>query len=208
MKKFESGQNKVEQICQILRHEAIEPAKQEAQVIIDSANLEGQRIIQEAERKAEQIIEQGLNKIEQEKSVFQSSMSQASKQSLEALRQSIEKNLFNVELSSIIEKNTADPKVIAQLINAICNAIEKEGISSNLLAIIPKQVPPQAVVSLLLDNVVKRLKDHTVSLGDFAGGAQVKIVDKRMTIDLTDQALKELITNYIRKDFRKLIFGS
>ena len=53
----------------------------------------------------------------------------------------------------------------------------------------------------------KRLKGKPLEIGVFGGGAQVKLIGKNLTIDLSDQVIKELIANYIRKDFRKLIFG-
>ena len=115
--------------------------------------------------------------------------------------------LFKEELLTAVDKESADPKVIAQFINAICTAVERESLSTDIEAFIPKQVSSEAVSKFLLADVHKRLKDKGLSLGDFAGGAQVKFIDKRMTVDLSDEALKELLSNYVRKDFRQLIFG-
>ena len=57
--------------------------------------------------------------------------------------------------------------------------------------------------------VVQALKERSVVLSDLAGGIQLKLHDKKMTIDLSDEALKELLATYIaRKDFRKLLFGA
>ena len=52
MKTLDKGPDKVRQICNVLRNEALEPAKIESQAIIDAANAEAERIIKEAEKTA------------------------------------------------------------------------------------------------------------------------------------------------------------
>ncbi|MBA3720977.1 MAG: V-type ATP synthase subunit E [Parachlamydiaceae bacterium] len=207
MKTLETGQDKISKICDKLRRETLEPAKDEAHLIIEAAKKKADEIILEAEKHAEQIIKNAKGQIEQERNVFHSSMQQASKQAVEALKQDIEQHVFNQELHLVLEKQLADPKVIAQLINGIVKALENEGLSVDLTAVIPKTVSAQEVSALLLDAVQKRLKNKPLEIGNFSGGVQLKLQGKRMTIDLTEQALKELLSNYVRKDFRQLIFS-
>lgn len=161
----------------------------------------------EAERHIEQMIKQTRAQIEQERNVFHSALQQAAKQAVEGLRQEIEHRLFNEELQNILEKEMGDPKIIAELISGIVKALEKEGLTIDLSAVIPRLVSPDDVNALLIENIRKRLKGKPLEVGGFAGGAQVKLHGKKMTIDLTDQAIKELLANYMRKDFRKLIFS-
>ena len=73
---------------------------------------------------------------------------------------------------------------------------------------IPQKVSAQEVNALLLTHVAQKLKDHPIEVGNFSGGVQVKLVGKKMTLDLTDQALKELLANFARKDFRQTIFSN
>lgn len=208
MKSLEKGQEKIEKICDILKKETIEPAQKEALKIIEEAKKQAGQIIAEAESQGSAILEKTKNDIEQERNVFHSSLLQAAKQSLESLRQDIENNLFNTQLELLIESETKDPKVIASLINAIVKAIEKEGISTDIEAIIPENVSPREINELLLEGVVKHLKKHPVTVGKFKGGAQVKIVDKKMKIDMSEKSLMELLSSFVRKDFRKLIFNA
>lgn len=208
MKTLDKGQDKIKKICSILRDETIEPAKKDAEKIIKEAQKQAEQIINEAHKQAESIINDARHAIEQEKNVFHSSLLQASKQGIEALKQSIEHKLFNEQLVAMLESQTTDPKVISNLINAIVKSVEKEGLEADLTAIIPKNVVPKEVNKLLLEEVLKKLKDHTVTVGNFKGGAQVKIVNKKMTIDISEESLQEILASYIRKDFRKMIFAS
>lgn len=208
MKTLERDQDKIQKISNKLRHEILEPAQEEARKIIEEAKKKANHINSEAEKQAEELIQAGRKAIEQERNVFHSSLQQAAKQVMEALRQSIEHNLFNEELHKILVHATSNPKVIAQLITAIITAIEKEGVSVDLSAVIPKSVSVKEVNDFLTENILHKLKEHSVVLGDFVGGAQVKLINKNLTIDISEDTLMDLIARYLRKDFRKLIFGS
>jgi len=209
MKTLEKGQDKIKKICEVLREETLEPAHKEAQQILKEAQNQAERILEEARQEAERLHKEAKASIDQEKNVFEASLLQATKQSLEALRQSIEGQFFNQRLSSLIDKHGAEPHLIANLMNAIVDALKKEGITANLTGIVPKTIEPRTVNELLLQDVLTSLNGRSVTLGNFGAGVQVKVADKKMTIDISDSALRELLAAYVvRKDFRKLIFES
>lgn len=207
MKTLDDAQSKIKKICDTLRKDTLEPAIEEANQIIEAAKKKAESIVADAEKQAERLITQSRSQIEQERHIFHSSLQQAAKQAMEALRQDIEHNLFDNQLEEILKKQASEPNLIAQIINAIVHALEKEGISTDLSVVIPKTVSAEAVNALLLSEVQKKLKDKPLAIGAFAGGAQVKLIGKRMSIDLTDLALKELLSTYARKDFQKLFFS-
>ena len=207
MKTLERGQDKIQKICDIIRRETIEPAKQESQTILMEATQKAEEIIQEAENQAEQLIKQARHQIEQERNVFNSSLQQAAKQAVEALRQELEKKFFNEELQTLLDQKLSNPDMIANLLNAIVKAIEKEGLATEIGAVIPRNVSSEQVVALLLQEVKNKLSGKPLEVGNFKGGVQVKLRDKKMTLDITDQTIKELLGNYVRKDFRNALFG-
>lgn len=209
MKTLDKGQDKIKKICEVLREETLEPAKKQGEQIVQEAHKKAEKLLAEAQQAAAKLHEQAKAEIEQIKSAFEASLAQAAKQSLEMLKQAIETRFFNQNLSKLIDSRASSPDVIAALINAIVQALKKEGTAANLTALIPKEVDPQQVIQLLLEDVVKTLKQGSVEVGTFNGGAQVKLKDKNMTIDITDYALKDLLTSHIvRKEFRKLFFES
>lgn len=208
MKTLEKGQDKIQKISDQLRKEILEPAQQEAHRIIEEAKKKAVHIHQEAEKNAESLIQSARKANEQERSIFKSSLEQASKQAVGALRQVIEHHLFNEQLDLALKQVTVNPKVIADLITAIVKSIEKEGVSADLSAAIPKSVSAKEVNAYLVDGVLQRLKNESVVLEDFLGGAKVKYLDKNLTIDISETAIKDLLAQYVRKDFRKLIFGN
>lgn len=208
MKTLEEGQTKIKKICDQLRRETIEPAKQEADAIIAAANKKKEEIIADGEKEAKKLIAQAHTTIAQERNVFNSSLEQAGKQAIEALRQDIEHKLFNEELQRLLDKPMGDPQIIANLINALVKDIEQKGVEANLEVLIPKHISPSAVNALLLSEVTKKLQGKPLQLDNFAGGIQVKLVGKKMTVDLTDRTVKDLIAKYIRKDFRQMLYNA
>lgn len=207
MKEKETGKDKVKKICDILRRETLDPAINEAEQIIHSAKERAEQIIASGQKESEKLKEDALKEIERHKNVFQSSLGQACKQAIEALKQGVEEKLFNQELGRVITKHTQDPKVLAELIGAVVKGIQKDGIEAALSVYVPAAVPARSVNMLLSHEIIEKLKEKSVLVGPLTGGIEVKLHQENITLDISDAALKELVANYIRKDFRELIFG-
>ena len=206
MENLDTGKDKIKKICEILKNETLQPAQKEAQKIIEGAEQEARNIQRAAETQAEEILSAAKVKASKHKELFDHSIRLACSQVLETLRQEIENNLFNTSLSAWLSKQTVDADLAAKLINAIVKAVEKEGTSAEFSAIIPSQIPAEKVNALLLKEVLGKLREKSVVLSSMTGGVQLKLHDKQLTLDLSDEALKELLGRYIRKDFRDLLF--
>ncbi len=207
MKGLETGKDKIQKICDALKKETLEPAKQEAREIVENAHMQSSEIVAEAKAKAAALIELAEKEMEEKKRVFHASLNLACRQGIEELKQKIEKDLFNQELTSLIRKEMTDPKVIAHLLNSLMRAIEEKGIEEEFIASIPKGIPPRAINDLLAERVLSRLENQTVVASEIAGGVMVQLKGQKITIDISDAALKELVGRYIRKDLRDLVFN-
>lgn len=208
MKNLETGKDKVKTICDILRKETLEPAKVEADELLAKARREAEEILAEAAAESERMLEHAKAEIERQKAVFQASLSQACRQSIDLLKERIENKLFQPELARLLTAPLQDPSVIAKLITAVVTGIEKEGLNTDLSARIASTVPARAVNELLTKEVLQRLREKGVLLSSIGGGIEVKLVQDNITIELSDAALKELVAEYIRKDFRDLVLGA
>lgn len=207
MKTLDKEHDKIQHICDTLRKETLEPAQREAEYIINTAKAHAHEIIHEAKQQAEKIQEDAKNSIERERNVFHSSLAQSTRQSLEALRQAIENKLFNPELHHLIVKHAADPKLIANIINAIVKAIEKDGTAADLIAYVSATASPEQINALLGEAILSRLKGHSVTLDEIEGGAKVRIENQKITLDISDREIEELLKRYVRKEFRQLLFA-
>lgn len=207
MKTLDKGKDKIQIICDQLRKETLEPAKIEAAKLIEEAEKQAENIVRAAEKNADEIVVEARKCMDRERSVFQSSLQQAAKQSLEALRQEVEKNLFNPELFAILQQNLKDPSLLANLITKLIQAIEEEGLSADFSAVIANNTSPEELNMVLGKAITDKLRQKSVSLGKFAAGTKIELHDQRMTIDVSAEALREVFANYLRKDFRQMLFN-
>ncbi|MBS0627836.1 MAG: V-type ATP synthase subunit E [Verrucomicrobia bacterium] len=207
MKEIDTGREKVKKICDVLRRETIEPAKQEADEIIRQAKLQAAEIIKSAKEESEKIKSDTLKEMEKQKIVFLSSLQQAGKQSVEALKNEIESKLFDPALSKLLNSSLTEKKVVVDLIQAVISALKKDGVDADLDISIPPVISIKDVNDALIGLVGENVKSYKISLGSMQGGIAVKLVKENITIDITDQALEEWVSKYVRQDFRKILFG-
>ncbi len=207
MHQLESGKDKIKKICDLLKSETLDPAKEEAQGIIRKAEEKSRSIIREAEERAKSLLNEAHAKLQKEKHVFDTALAAACKIGVEALRQDIEAKLFGGELERWAEQQTVDAQLQARLLQALIEAVEREGSSADFSAYIGKRVPKEALLAALGQQVIAKLKERDVLVGEFVGGIQLKLHDRRMILDVSNEALQELISRYIRKDFRALLFS-
>lgn len=205
---MDTGKDKVKKICEVLKEETLEPARREAEQIIAQAHCDARKIVEKAQREGERIYEEGKKRMQEEENIFRASLNLACKKGLDTLKQEIEHTLFNQALDLFVDKQMKDPQVVARIISAIVKGIEKEGIDVDLQAEISSAVSKQEVNRELTRGIIDCLKSKSVEIGTISGGAQVRLCDKHLTIEMTNEALKTLLANFVREDFRSIIFTS
>lgn len=203
---LDTGKSKLQKILEILKKETLEPAKQEAKEIVENAELQAREILGNAKKEGEKILLETKEEMKKEKKIFESALSLTSKQVIEALKQQIEGNLFKENLFSLIGEETNKPEVLAQLITAIVQAIREKGIDVELSAYVSRKIDAKKVNDLLLEKIKDQLKGKGVLLEDFAGGVRVYLEGKEITFDLSNEAIVDLVTDYLRPEFRNRIW--
>jgi len=206
MKNLETGKSKIQKICDMIRTETLEPTKQEVRELIENARLQAKEIIEEAEKKAKNLREASDVEIQEKKRLLESSLALSCRQAIEMLKQKIEQELFNTELANLVVHETGKPELIVRLIEGFVRSLEEQGIEEDFEVLIPKDITARSINALLGEKIIERLKNRSVELGDFHGGVQIKMKGRQITIDISDQVVRELIAAYIRRDFRDLLF--
>lgn len=186
---------------------SLEPAREEASRVLQDAEDKAKHIVEQALEQAKGLLEQARAQAKQEEEVFQGNLKQAAKQGMEALRQSIEKELFHKELHGEVQKAMADEKMLGKLIESLVAAIQKEGLQTSLEVQVPKSCDAKALAGQVSGTLLKELKDKELKLGAFGGGIKVRLEGQNLTLDFSDEALIEVLVAYVRKDFRELFFN-
>lgn len=207
MKELEKSKDKIQKICDMLREETLQPAQKEAGALVETAKKEAEKIVHEAHLEAKRMIDEAHAALDREKKAVHMALELAAKQSLGSLRQEIETKIFDEPLKHLVAAQSSEAKPVADLINALVKAIETDKLAANFSASVPKTCPPEKVVPLLLQEVAAKLKEGKIAVGPFDGGVQLKLEGQHMMIDISDQALKDLLSSHLRKEFRKYVFG-
>ena len=199
-----SAQDKLKQICDALKVETLKPAEEEANTIVNNAKEQAKRIIQEAQETAQKLVASADRKLKQ----GESSLAQAGKRSVESLKQAIEQKIFKESLAEWLDSVFADHEVGARLVNALIQGVESQGFSGDITAYVAKHISPRAVNEILGKTVLAKLKGKSVVVGEFSSGVQLKVHERNWVLDLSSDALLTLLTRYLQKDFREMIFHS
>ncbi|MFA6914956.1 MAG: V-type ATP synthase subunit E [Parachlamydiales bacterium] len=207
MKTLEDGRTRIQQISDEIRKNVIDPSKKESQKIIEEGEQRKAELIVEGQREKERLIKEAHNQIAQDKNIFESALEQASKQSIESLKQQIT-HLFNSELQNMLSDSLSEPAIIASIIGALVKAIEKDGLDTDLVVVVAKSVNAEEVNKLLAKRVLQKLQKQSVEVGDISGGVKITVQGKNMSVSLTQDDIKKLLAEHLRKDFRKMIFTS
>lgn len=198
--------DKLKKICNALREDALKPAEEEASILVKEAKLKAESIISNANKEAERIIKAANENATRELAIAKAEIERTLQRSLDALKQSIENRIFNENLVEWLNNSINNSEVSVEFIKAILNALEKQGLDSDLTICISKSLNPKEVNKLLGKEILKKLHESSVILGDFSGGIKVKVNQKSLELDVTTEALKDLFSRYLRKDFREIIF--
>jgi V/A-type H+-transporting ATPase subunit E len=208
MPELEKADVRIQEICDKIRNETLDPAKDEANAIIEKARATADAIIKQAQEKANDELAMLQERLNEEKQIFRSSLEQACKQTLEQLKLKIEERFFNPALADWIQKSMGDEKASVKLVEVLIEAIHKEGIRSELAVVVPKQFNKDQINAQLSEAILKQLRNHSVELADIASGVLVKVENKHMVLDLSSKALEDLVASFIRKDFRAIFFNT
>ncbi len=193
-------------ICQTVRNEALEPALKEAESIKLQAERERERILLDAKNQAKEILKKAEEKAEETKRTLEMSLKQATKQALELLKEQIENGLFQPALESFITSELSSNEGTARLIEALIHTLEKEGILGDIECEIGSKLSKEAVAKALVKDAMGRLKNSELKVGSSSLGVTLKVNKKHIVIDISDRAVKELVSHFVRAEFRKLLF--
>jgi V/A-type H+-transporting ATPase subunit E len=189
----------------MLRKQTLEPAQNQAKKIVEDAEKEAEEIIHKAKEEILFMKEKSKLELEKELRVHEGSIQLAIRQGISTLRQGIEK-VFARNLDNEIEAAMGKEDAVANAISVLLTLIEKEGLGANLSLLLPKHVDLSAICNRLKQDFAEKVKKSAILLDEIKGGAEIKLKDKKMSIELTDQALKELLASYVIPELREKIF--
>jgi len=176
------------------RDELIAQAKADAEKIIETAKQEADRIRKEAERDAEQSRERG-----------EEALRQASRDLMISVRDAL-----NTELEAAVRLEIRDvlpPETLSDILDRMLGMFtELKGDVDGLEALVSEK-DRKALEALVVSRFTDRLKDGVVLKPSTHIEAGIKVGTKgdNMFIDFTDEALTEMLCEYLNPRIAKLV---
>lgn len=198
-------QSKIQKICEEIRKNTIEPALKEAAEIEMHAKKNAEQILVEANEKKQHMLEMAQKEIEEKQKIFENALQLAKQRVMENIKQTIEEALFSKQFMQILQQHTSKKEVVAQIISALLHIVETQELQ-HFTVFVPEQSDVQQLAAQVGRGFMDQLQKKIIPLEGLTGGAKLKIEDKSLVIDLSDEAIEQLLAKFVRKEFRKILF--
>jgi len=206
MEPHASGDERLAAICQVVRNETLDPALREAEEIRLEAEREANTIIENARKEAESLLHETKRALEEKQASFSSALEQATRQTLDLIRQQIEKELFSPQLTTLLEEEFKSEKKSAHLLDLIIENLQKEGLEGNLGVWLGQKLAKEKITKELAKASLKAIPKDGLHVSDHFYGFIVKVVDKHISIEITPESIRDLIASFLRAEFRTLLY--
>ena len=202
---LESGTEKVKEICKIIKEETLQPAKDEAQQIVNEAHAEADLIIKKASEDADDILKSLKKELEKTQNVSNASIELAIKQGVAKLKQ-LSTSLFTDELQKMAFETMTKDDVMVKVVDSLVNAIQKDGTDINVRLVLAKNTDKDDFIKKLAVRVREKLEKEPIAFGDQAAGVVVKVIDKKIAFEITDKAIVQLLSTHLSEELREKLF--
>lgn len=206
MEKRGTGDERLAAICQMIRNDTLDPAKEEAENITHAAERDAARIRAEAKQQAERMLQDARTLIREEREMFDASLDQASRQVVALLKEKIEQSLFNPTLDSYLSSEFKSEQKTAALLDLLIQQLQSEGIQGDLAVWLGNHLSKEEVIKHLGQEAIKKISKEALQIGTHNYGFILKIINRHLLIDITPEALKEMLSTFLRPEFRAFLF--
>lgn len=212
----------VQELINKLREQGVAEGQQQAHGIIQDAQNEAARIISKAQSQAESILSDAHRKIEVERTSAHEAIKIAFRDTELALRSNF-REAFSAHLKRLVSYAMQDQDFIKQLVLVVAGMKTSEVASAARIEILvpanlfesdkrdPRLTPEgkqrlQHLVLGITNEMLREGVDLQVS-SDFTGGIRVRLVGEDLEIDLSDDALSNLLLKFLLPRYREIVSG-
>ncbi|NGX31221.1 MAG: V-type proton ATPase subunit E [Chlamydiae bacterium] len=202
MKDLFNQEHKIQKICDQIKKETLDPVLKEKEDIEHQAKTMYDQLIREGHEEKEKIIQSAQGEIDQRLGIFKKAIDSAKQQTMDYLKQELEKGFFKKSVLLSIQKQAQEESIVAEFIKSLASDFET---LSNVEIDVSKHTDLKKLFSYFTQDFVKKIEANVIQLEGLEGGALVKIKDQYLTIDMSDKAIFDLLLKFLRKEFHELL---
>ena len=214
----------IDALVEKLRREGVDAANQESEQILNHAKQQAQTIIAEAKELAQRELQASQQQLSLERKAAEDALKIAYRDLVLELKSHL-LNRFSDDVERLVTTSVQDPDVVKKLVLAAAGRMVEESEitpESELEIVLPPEILPLDEITKDPQNAAKGpiadfvfsvqgqlLRDGiSFSVGDEAqSGITIKLVDEKIEVDLTDQAISQLLLSYLNPRFRAVLDG-
>lgn len=199
--------NKLQELTDKLYNEGLSKGKEEGAQIVKNAQSEATSLIEKAKAEAEAIIEKAKKEAEDTRSKVESNLQTAASQLILTTKKDIENLVISKMVDGEVKGAMSNPEFIKGIISTIAEKFSTTE-SSDLQLIMPESLKKD-LEPFIKDNLSKVLKNGVeASFSEkISGGFRIAPKDGSYFISITEDTVKELISEYLRPATKKILFG-
>jgi len=196
----------VQALIDKLHFEGVKAGREDAQLIVQQAKQEAAKIIQEAQKEADKLRNDAQEWIEKEKIASQSAFKTALRDSILKLKTQLFLQFKN-QLQQNISHTMQDETFLETLILSIAQAATTSQ-EENIKIIVGEIEDYEHKRDQLIQAISTQMTQNKIALGVGRDkGIKIALVDQEVEVDLSQEALTELIYQLIIPRYRELFEG-
>ncbi len=212
----------VEQFIQQLRDKGVEAGQREADRLVDEARKMALEIVQKANGEADEMKAKIKKDIEQDKAAAKAALKLAFRDTVLRLKSEITSR-FAAQVKNLVSVTMHDRESLRELILEVVREILTKDIENQPIEILispeiirgtefsenpeDPQADPLSTLIQQLSSEMLRQEIEIKAGGDHTEGIRIRLIDKDLEIELTEQTLSDLLLKHVLPRFRARLEG-
>lgn len=212
----------VQELIDKLKNQGVGEGQKQADQILKEAHNKASQIITQAKAEAERLLSETRHTLEVERKSSHEAIKTAFRDTEISLRSKV-RSAFSAHLRRLVSLELEDKEFIKQLVLVIASIQTKEiSQASQLEILLPSKIFETDAEGTHLSNEGKKRMEHLVlgisegmlregielkSSTDVKGGIKVRLTGKDIELDLSDEAISDLLLKYLLPRYKEIVSG-
>ena len=213
----------VQELISRLRDEGVQAGSQEAERLLAQARREAAEVLQQAHSEAARLREQTHLDIEKERESATHALKLASRDTVLELREAVSRH-FEQHVKRLVSQVTIDTELLKSMILILAGHAASEFVRDREAEVLVAHFMLGASEDDEDENLRAEQRAHKLVLGitgdmlrdgvelipdtDISGGARVRVKGQDVEIDLSDEAVTELLMKHLLPRFQTILSGA
>lgn len=197
----------VEQLIDRLKSDGVAKGKHEADAILADAKKQALEIVDAARREADQILGEAKDEAERLRKTSGQALQLAGRDAMLKLRESFQLQFEN-RLRKLVGTALREPDTLRKLILEVAGKNRPDAPGANVQLLLPHAAGESDPLSGYVAGLTAEMLADGVTFGvgeDVDAGVRVRLGDRDVEVDLSDEALAAFLSRFLIPRFRELM---